>query len=88
MSTPDGKVKTLKAKGKKPPKEVWNPRFLGSSYVIKGARPSTLKGESGIHQRAHLRRGHYKQQPYGPGRSLRRQVLIDPYWAGGKDSDD
>jgi len=64
-------------------REVWNARVLGANYNTKFS--SAASGEpTGIHQRLHIRRGHYKLQPFGEGRNQRRRILIDPYWAGGK----
>lgn len=39
--------------------------------------PATTEHKSGS-VRAHWRRGHWKRQPYGPERSLRKMVLIKP----------
>lgn len=35
----------------------------------------------------HIVRGHWKQQPYGPARSLRREKWIEPYWRGPEGAD-
>lgn len=35
-----------------------------------------------------LVRGHYKLQPYGPERSLRKRIWISPYWRGPDDAPD
>jgi hypothetical protein len=34
----------------------------------------------------YLVRGHWKHQPYGPGRSLRKLIQIEPYWKGPEDA--
>jgi hypothetical protein len=30
--------------------------------------------------------GHYKMQPYGPQRSLRKLIWLEPYWRGPEDA--
>jgi len=40
------------------------------------------------HARSHWRRGHTRQQPYGPKNSLRKQIWIPPLWINGEDNDD
>lgn len=30
--------------------------------------------------------GHWKMQPYGPGRSERKRIFIEPYWRGPEDA--
>ncbi len=33
-----------------------------------------------------LVRGHWKQQPHGPGRELRKYIHVEPYWRGPEDA--
>jgi len=33
-------------------------------------------------QSQHVVRGHWKMQPYGPNRSLRKKIRVEPYWRG------
>jgi len=34
-----------------------------------------------------LVRGHWKMQPHGPGRELRKLIHVEPYWRGGEEND-
>lgn len=55
--------------------EFWTPNIVGKGYVLKGEHPGSHGGTS---PRMHWRRGHMRQQPYGEGRSLRREQWIEP----------
>jgi len=48
-----------------------------SSYV--------LKGTSGVPTVQVMVAGHWKMQPYGPNKSLRKAIHIEPYWRGPDD---
>jgi hypothetical protein len=37
------------------------------------------RGKTGRKQRFHMRSAHVKQQPYGPGKSLRKEIMVDSY---------
>lgn len=41
--------------------------------------------DSGVRLRPHWRKGHYKMQPYGKGRTKRKRVFIKPYLVNGAD---
>lgn len=43
------------------------------------ARPSVI-GDIRHQQDPQHRKAHFKMQPYGPGRTLRKLILVQPYW--------
>jgi len=45
-------------------------------------RTHRSEGESGRTVRGHWRRGHFRHQPYGPGRTLTKLKWIYPVWVG------
>ena len=54
-------------------------RFIGRHYSASaGARAVSEALASGRAMPTHLRRGHFRNQPYGPERALRRTVFIAP----------
>ena len=48
--------------------------FLRASHSQEGGG-----GSEGIRQPMHRRRGHWKMQPYGPGRSQRKRIFVHSY---------
>jgi len=57
----------------------------GAIYIV-GSKFESRLGDSGgdVSMRArHVVRGHWRNQPYGPGREFRRQVFIKPHYRGG-----
>jgi len=57
----------------------------GAIYIV-GVKFESRLGDSGgdVSMRArHVVRGHWRNQPYGPGREFRRQVFIKPHYRGG-----
>jgi hypothetical protein len=72
--------KKVTAKKGKTAKEFWNPNVIGEHYKI---RREGIHGD-GTHAspRFHWVCGAMKQQPYGPGRSLRKTIWIEPYTRG------
>jgi len=46
------------------------------------ARPKGQQRAEWSLQSQHVVRGHWKEQAYGPGRSLRKRIRIEPYWRG------
>jgi hypothetical protein len=62
-------------------KEFWPPRILGQYYKVKheAAEPG---GGHHSSPRLHWVMGHWRDQPPGPGRELRRMVWIDPHTRG------
>ena len=53
----------------------WTPNIIRKNYTLKGENSAT---HAGVSPRMHWRRGHMRQQPYGEGRSLRREQWIEP----------
>jgi hypothetical protein len=60
------------------------------SYLLIGSRLKTMDEQKADYERhtgrkleeGHKVRGFYKQQPYGPRRSLRKKIRVEPYWRG------
>jgi hypothetical protein len=65
---------------KKSGREIWEPNVIGKHYQIVRAG----SGEKGTHAspRLHWRRGHYRQQLYGRGRSSIKTIWIEPMLVG------
>ena len=66
-------------------KEFWSPNIIGLNY-----RLPTRPAGGGTHAspRLHYRRGHVRQQAYGPGRAEHKVIWIEPTVVGaGKDGD-
>lgn len=55
--------------------EFWTPHIIGGDYR---ATTGTSPSGQGSSPRLHWRRGHWRQQPYGPGHQLRKHVWIEP----------
>jgi len=58
-------------------RELWSPNLIGWRYQVK-------RSGTQIHAspRLHWRRGHLRNQPFGPGRRQRRLVWIEPVLVG------
>jgi len=63
------------------PAEIPAPEEVMAELSSTGATTSP-SGELTIR---HVVRGHWKMQPYGPGRSERKLIRIEPYWRGAGD---
>jgi hypothetical protein len=63
---------------KKAPREIWTPNFLGKGYT---ARRETAEGTHAS-PRLHWRRGHFRNQAYGPKHSERKTIWIEPTLIG------
>lgn len=50
--------------------------------ATQSARPKGQQRAEWSLQSQHVVRGHWKMQPYGPGRSLQKRIRIEPYWRG------
>ena len=46
------------------------------------ARPKSQQRAEWTLQSQHVVRGHWKKQMYGPGRTLRKRIRVEPYWRG------
>jgi hypothetical protein len=62
------------------PKEFWTPRLLGEHYKIR--HESVDHGGHHSSPRFHWVRGHWRDQPHGPGRELRHTIWIEPFTKG------
>jgi len=78
-------LRTVPGKRGKPAKDVWSPNVIGEFYQP----PQRVKalgalGAGGTHAspRFHWRRGHYRNQAFGPGRAERRVIWIEPMAVG------
>jgi hypothetical protein len=58
--------------------------------ILRASAPSGLgeAGSGGWRQRMHRRRGHWKMQAYGPGRSLRKRIFVQSYMVHADDNPD
>lgn len=83
--------RAIPAKSDRPRREFWSPNIIGRRYKIKREVPRIVDGKfvtssnpSGTHAspRAHWRRGHTRQQPYGPQRRERKTIWIEPILIG------
>ena len=69
-------------------REFWSPNIVGPRYKLKREVPRIVdgkfqtapRGATGTHAspRMHWRRGHTRQQPYGPERKERKGIWIEP----------
>lgn len=67
---------------------IWQPNILGANYQIKseGAQRPSSEGDAGhATPRFHWRRGHWRNQAHGEGRTLRRFVWLEPMAIGLQD---
>lgn len=55
-------------------------RTMATEMVLGQTERSALPGWKVRVQ--HVVRGHWKQQPHGPERSLRKRISVEPYWRG------
>jgi hypothetical protein len=61
--------------------EYWSPHIIGRSYKI---RREVQPGDgSHASPRGHWVSGFWREQPHGPGRTLRRTLWIEPFFRGG-----
>lgn len=61
--------------------EIWTPNVIGRKYAIKS---HSFANQSGGSVRLHWRRGHFRQQPFGIGRTQHKVIWIEPMMVGGK----
>jgi hypothetical protein len=62
-------------------REFWNPAIIGEHYKLRHA-PGPSQGGTHASPRFHWVEGFWKEQPYGPGRNLRKTIWIEPYMRG------
>lgn len=55
--------------------------------ILRASEPSQAQGDglSGSRQQMHRRRGHWKMQAYGPGRSHRKRIFVHSYMVHAED---
>lgn len=58
-----------------------NLRDATRAFCVSGRKP-----QGWILAKRFVVRGHWKQQPCGPGRSERRMIFVEPYWKGPADA--
>lgn len=74
---------TYPKKHKKDQRPWVNPRWLGRSYQPKTRSSGGTTEPSGNHVRAHWRRGHWRNQPYGPRDQVKHKIVwIEPIYVG------
>lgn len=62
--------------------EYWRPHIIGRSYKLRYESHGTGHGTHAS-PRGHWVSGFWREQPYGPQRSQRKTLWIEPYWRGG-----
>lgn len=65
---------------KKSQSEIWTPNIIGRKYAVKSHTFADRQGNT----RLHWRRGHFRQQVFGIGRTQRKTIWIEPMMVGGK----
>lgn len=75
-------IKHLPPKRGNEAKTFWSPHVIGEHYKIR-REPAPYQGGTHASPRGHWVPGHWTSQAYGPKFSLRKPLLIDPYWRGG-----
>jgi len=75
LLTPAQLVKRIPARKAESAKEFWTPNLIGKHYQVRSALPA-----KGTHAspRMHWRRGHFRNQPCGPGLSERKTKWLEP----------
>jgi hypothetical protein len=58
-----------------------NLRDASRAFCISGQKP-----EGWVLAKRFVVRGHWKQQPHGPGRAQRKMIFVEPYWKGPADA--
>lgn len=73
-------IKRIPAKKDKPAREFWSPNIIGKHYHLK------REPQGGTHAspRMHWRRGHFRNQPFGPQSKERKTIWIEPMLVGTK----
>ena len=84
-------IKRVGKAGSEQAREFWSPNVIGARYKFKREVPRIVHGkfeqatrEGGTHAspRLHWRRGHYRNQPVGPGRKERKTIWLEPCLIG------
>lgn len=69
-------------KPKKGKPDLWEPRWLGRTYKY----PKNELGGTHSSPRLHVRKGHIRNQKYGEGLNMTKQIWIEPFLVGDKSS--
>lgn len=77
----------LKQLSKGSPRELWSPYVVGKNYKIRYVHSDGSLGGHHASPRMHWVRGFYKQQPFGPQHSYRKEMWIEPYVRGVHDDE-
>ena len=72
--------RTVKDRKRGGTREFWSPNVIGRSYRLPAHRPDL--GGTHSSPRLHWRRGHFRQQPYGPARAERKTIWLEPQLIG------
>lgn len=72
-------IRKGKQKGSRKVDDLWAPRIVGSKFRTQHTHTGTGATDGTAKQTPHWRAGHWKDQPYGPKHSLRRELWIEPY---------
>lgn len=67
------------------PKEFWKPYIIGEHYKIRRVYES--RGGTHASPRGHWVSGFYRDQPYGPNNSLRKEKWVQPFFRGGQNDE-
>jgi hypothetical protein len=61
--------------------QIWSPNFIGRNYAYskKSDGTSVPFDKTGKAAEIRFRRGHYRHQPYGPGRQEYKTIWIEPF---------
>jgi hypothetical protein len=70
------------AKKHREAKEFWTPTIIGEHYLLRREH-AEYQGGTHASPRFHWVKGFWREQPYGPQRSLRKTLWIEPYFRGG-----
>jgi len=76
-----------KKSSRKKQKEKYARKFSPRSYILLGETVGVIEdrrteGQKAVTKERFVVRGHFKEQPYGKGRKLRKTIWIQPYFKG------
>jgi len=74
LNSPMSLVKVVPAKLDRPRREYWSPNIVGKFYTPPKHAPQGTHASP----RMHWRRGHFRHQPFGPGRQERKVIWLEP----------
>lgn len=74
LLTPARELRKANPSPRKPTTALWSPNIIGGNFQV-AAETANRPGRT---PRLHWRRGHYRNQPHGPGFTQRKIVWIEP----------